>query len=139
MSHRRDTVKFSAYSVPQPFTFHRLLLVEIVVEIVTYSPTEGLEALPLEAWDLFIPWFFEYSHNNIFHCLLFKLLYAAVRCNHTRSLQHILEKHDFLARLIKNYRADPTAGIPHLLARSFREKICRLADLVFQEIAASSS
>jgi hypothetical protein len=54
--------KFSSYPVPQPFTFYRLLLVEILVEVITYSPADSLDALPLEAWDLFVPWFFQYRY-----------------------------------------------------------------------------
>ncbi len=40
-----QAIKFSSYKVPQPFTFYRLLLVELITEIVTYDPTQGLSDL----------------------------------------------------------------------------------------------
>lgn len=117
-----SSITFSSYQVPQPFTFYRLLLVEILTEMVIFSPAEGLMLLPIAAWDYFVPWFFVYSHNNIFQCLFFKLVLSAVHQAHVPTLDVLLKKLEFIPKAIENYRelAGGNRGFILLTLNTFR-------------------
>jgi hypothetical protein len=61
-----------------PFSSHRTQLVELLVLVVEASPSSA-QNLSTNLWKLLIGWNFEYSHNNIYHSMFYKLIFAVLR------------------------------------------------------------
>lgn len=90
------------YRVKQPFTMLRYVLVGIVVEIVNRDPQQ-LDALPVELWKVLCGWFFQYPHNNLYHGVFYKLVFAALRSNNGNALRMAVSKGRLVARLIDSH------------------------------------
>lgn len=70
--------KYSSYEIKKPFGTLRLFIVEIVVLTVESDETvAGL--IPLDVWKSLISWTLKYAHNNIYHALFYRLIFAVLR------------------------------------------------------------
>lgn len=63
----------------RPFSSHRSQLVEIFVLILEGSAEMSSVDVSVELWKLLIQWNFEYVHNNIYHTMFYRLLFAMLR------------------------------------------------------------
>jgi hypothetical protein len=73
-----EVTKYSSYVVEKPFTALRALVVEMLTLMVESDETvAGL--IPINLWIVFISWTMTYAHNNIYHALFYRLVFAVLR------------------------------------------------------------
>jgi len=73
-----DGVKYSSYFIQMPFTVLRHLLIEVLVLTVESDDTAA-ETISVELWKVFLTWTKQYPHNNIYHALFYRLIFAILR------------------------------------------------------------
>jgi hypothetical protein len=71
-------VKYSSYEVKKPFGTLRLLMIEIIVLTVESDETVAA-TIPLDLWKNLISWTLKYAHNNIYHALFYRIIFAVLR------------------------------------------------------------
>jgi hypothetical protein len=71
--------KYSSYDVPKPFTSLRAMAVEVIVLMVESEETVASSILTQESWKLFITWVITFAHNNVFHALFYRIVFAVLR------------------------------------------------------------
>ena len=71
--------KYSSYVVRQPFSYHRYMLVKVVVAVAVDGGTEVLDKFPTEAVRKLCQWFLKYPHNNLFHTQFVKFFAAVIQ------------------------------------------------------------
>jgi len=71
-------VKYSSYDVTHPFTSLRALIVEMMVLLIESDETVAA-LLSAEMWRLLVSWAIKYPHNNIYHALFYRLIFAVLR------------------------------------------------------------
>lgn len=73
-----EPVKYSSYTVQQPFGVLRQMMVEVLV--LTVESDESVASLiSLDLWMCLISWTLRYAHNNIYHALFYRLVFAVLR------------------------------------------------------------
>lgn len=103
-------VAHPGYVVNTPFSFLRLLLVTLLVEIVAYDP-KRLGKLPQSVWRLLCGWFFQYPFSNLYHSLFYKLAYQALRSGDEAIQQTLLSKCRLISLMVDAYvKGDKSAG-----------------------------
>jgi hypothetical protein len=71
-------MKYSSYRIEKPFSVLKSLIVEILVLMVESDETvAGL--ITVDLWKMFIDWCITYAHNNIYHALFYRLIFAVLR------------------------------------------------------------
>jgi len=113
-------IVFSAFTVDKPFGFSRLVLSEILSEIVVSMPT-CLNNFPSVIWKTMAAWFLDYSHNNIYQHYFFRIVQVVFTKYHELSIENLLKKHKFLSSLIKSL-SDPSKSA----AKGYAIQICNL-------------
>lgn len=71
-------VRYSSYEVEYPFTSLRALIIEMMVLLIE-SDESVAAMLSTEMWRLLISWALKYAHNNIYHALFYRLIFAVLR------------------------------------------------------------
>ncbi|CEG41505.1 Armadillo-type fold [Plasmopara halstedii] len=99
-------VRHTAYIVKVPFTELRLTLVETLVEIMAHNPGLMSEHFNADVWRVLVTWFFEYSHNNLYHAAFYQLVFIALRTDNQQTLEVLVKKLKVVTLLIEHYRAD---------------------------------
>lgn len=99
ISHSRGPAKYSAYTVAQPFTVLRGLLVELVVLMVE-SDEMMSSYITVECWQQLIGWTVKYANNNIYHALFYRLLFAVLRQSQEEPQRALFQKAKFASFLI---------------------------------------
>lgn len=95
-------VKYSSYEVKRPFTVLRQLLIEVIV--LTVESDESVAAnIPLELWTNFIAWSLRYAHNNIYHALFYRLVFAVLRQGQETPQRILFQKAKFASFLVDNF------------------------------------
>lgn len=75
-----DPVNHPGHKCHHPFSSHRSQLIELFVLILEGSAAEmTIGEISVECWKLLIQWNFEYAHNNIYHSMFYRLLFAMLR------------------------------------------------------------
>jgi hypothetical protein len=75
-----DPVNHPGHKCHRPFSSHRSQLIELFVLILEGSAAEmTIGEISVECWKLLIQWNFEYAHNNIYHSMFYRLLFAMLR------------------------------------------------------------
>jgi hypothetical protein len=74
----RDAVKYSSYEVRRPFGVLRQLLIEVLA-LTVESDESVASMIPLQLWTLLISWILRYAHNNVYHALFYRLVFAVLR------------------------------------------------------------
>jgi hypothetical protein len=95
-------VKYASYSVPQPFTAIRALIVECIVLMVE-SDEVVAGMIPVELWKLMLTWTTKYAHNNIYHSLFYRLIFAVLRQNQEPAQRILFQKAKFTTFLIDSF------------------------------------
>ncbi len=75
----KEATKYSNYDVAKPFTSLRAMAVEILVLMVESEETVASSLLTPDTWKLFISWVVTYAHNNVFHALFYRIVFAVLR------------------------------------------------------------
>ncbi|KAK1947936.1 hypothetical protein P3T76_000226 [Phytophthora citrophthora] len=99
-------VRHTAYVVKVPFTELRLTLVEALVEVMAHNPRLMSEHFDANVWRVLATWFFEYSHNNLYHAAFYQLVFIALRTDNQQALEVLVKKLKLVTLLIEHYRAD---------------------------------
>lgn len=99
-------VRHTGYVVKVPFTEFRLTLVEALVEIVAHNPSKLGEHFDANVWRVLVTWFFEYSHNNLYHAAFYQLLFIALRTDNQATLEALVKKQKLVTSLIEHFRSD---------------------------------
>ena len=73
-----DLVKYSSYEVQVPFSSLRSYIVALLALMVKSDETVA-SLIPLELWKQFIASAVKYAHNNIYHTLFYRLIFAVLR------------------------------------------------------------
>jgi hypothetical protein len=75
---KSESIQYSSYEVKRPFGALRLLMIEVVV--LTIESDETVASLvPLEIIKSLISWTLKYPHNNIYHALFYRMIFAILR------------------------------------------------------------
>lgn len=104
-----NSIEYSTYTIKRPFGTYRLLLCEILSDIVVYAP-EVLDKFPATIWRVLTSWFLEYRFNNLYHFQFWKLYQTSIRENHLESLKSMFNKYKFLTKMIEQYKAPEPTG-----------------------------
>ncbi|POM75869.1 Hypothetical protein PHPALM_6969 [Phytophthora palmivora] len=99
-------VRHTAYVVKVPFTELRLTLVEALVEVMAHNPRLMSEHFDANVWRVLVTWFFEYSHNNLYHAAFYQLVFIALRTDNQQALEVLVKKLKLVTLLVEHYRAD---------------------------------
>lgn len=75
----KEPHKYSNYEVAKPFSALRGMAVEVIVLMVESEETVASSILTPETWKLFITWVIQYAHNNVFHALFYRIVFAVLR------------------------------------------------------------
>lgn len=71
-------IKYSSYQVQKPFSSLRSYIIELLALMVESDETVA-SLIPLELWKQFIAWTLKYAHNNVYHALFYRLIFAVLR------------------------------------------------------------
>ena len=81
-----------------PFSSYRAQLVEFFALLVEASASQEsedvinfCESVSVELWKRLIFWVFEYAHNNIYHNLFYRIIFAVLRQNNEVCLRNIFK------------------------------------------------
>ena len=99
ISQNHGPVKYSAYTMQQPFNVLRGLLVELLVLMVE-SDEMMSSYISVDCWQQLIGWTVKYANNNIFHALFYRLLFAVLRQNQEDPQRVLFQKAKFVSFLI---------------------------------------
>uniref|UniRef100_K3WQ60 Uncharacterized protein n=1 Tax=Globisporangium ultimum (strain ATCC 200006 / CBS 805.95 / DAOM BR144) TaxID=431595 RepID=K3WQ60_GLOUD len=99
-------VRHTGYVVKVPFTEFRLTLVEALVEVVAHNPSIMGEHFDNHVWRVLVTWFFEYSHNNLYHAAFYQLVFIALRTDNQATLEVLVKKQKLVTTLIEHFRHD---------------------------------
>ena len=97
-----------------PFSSYRSQLVELFVLLVEASTAAGgdsdgedssnfCEKVPVDLWKCMVSWVFEYAHNNIYHAMFYRILFAVLRQNNETCLRNIFKHCRLVTYLIEAF------------------------------------
>jgi hypothetical protein len=109
-------VKLSAYNIGFGFTTLRLDLIRILYRTIRYMYEKYIDEMSTpfasvlqdkeNVLSSLIDWFFDYRFNNMYHNLFTELICELITNGEFEVLECILEKNDFLSRMIRTYMGD---------------------------------
>lgn len=99
-------VKYSGYEVRQPFSTLRSYLVELLVLMVE-SDESIASNISQELWKLLMEWTLTYAHNNIYHSMFYRLVFAVLRQN-----QEAAQRMLFMKAKLTNFLIDAFVPYP---------------------------
>ncbi len=99
-------ISFSSYSVKQPFTTLRVSFVELVVIMVESDETMA-NHLTQDIWKQLIGWCVQYAHNNVYHALFYRVVFAVLRQNQDSAQRVLFQKSQFLSWIVENFLETP--------------------------------
>ena len=124
-------VAHPGHVVAVPFSYLRLSLVNLLVEILDDSSGSGggagqshhqaqqqqeqarklLEKVPVPLWRLLCQWFFQYAFSNLYHSLFYRLVHRVLKSNDENVQQTLLSKCRLVSSLVEAYsKGEPSAG-----------------------------
>lgn len=74
----QNIIKHPGYSVEVPFTWKRILLLEVIVRLVE-SKSSICSYISADHWQILLRWIIDYAHNSMFHALFYKLLIVVLK------------------------------------------------------------
>merc|ERR1719223_1173825 len=95
-------MKYSAYEVVTPFSTARSLIIELVV-LMGESDETVAGLIPVELWKLLVGWIIVYAHNNIYHALMYRLVFAVLRQGQEGPQRALFQKVKFATFLVDNF------------------------------------
>jgi hypothetical protein len=107
------------YTVAVPFSYLRLQLVTLLVELVA-ADHKRLGKLPLPLWRLLTQWFFQYPFGNLYHGVYYRLVFQTLRHGDEATQQVVLSKCKLVSTLVDAY----TKGEPCWGNRGYVLQLC---------------
>lgn len=103
-------VAHPGYVVAVPFSYLRLLLITLLVDILAVDP-KRLGKLQHPVWRTLCNWFFTYPFANLYHALFYKLVFQALRCGDETIQQTVLSKCRLVSSMVDAYvKGESNAG-----------------------------
>jgi len=99
-------VKFNTYEVPEPFTTMRISLVELVVILIESDETMA-SYLTAEVWRVLLKWVTQFSYNNTYQSLFYRLIFAVLRQNQELHQRNLFVAGNFLQFLMDSFLEIP--------------------------------
>lgn len=99
----KSSNKYSNYEVAKPFTSLRAMAIEVIVLMVESEETVASAILTPDTWKLFITWVIQYAHNNVFHALFYRIVFAVLRQEQEEAQRILFQKAKFASFLIENF------------------------------------
>ena len=75
---QQGTIRHPGYSVEIPFTWKRILLLEVIVRLGE-SKASICSYITVDHWKVLMRWIIDYSHNSMFHALFYKLFIVVLK------------------------------------------------------------
>ena len=100
-------IKYSSYTIKRPFAVLRSLLIELLVLLVE-SDESIAASIPVELWQHLMNWCLSYAHNNIYHAIFYRLVFAVLRHNQEKPQRTLFQKAKFIDFLVDNFIPYPT-------------------------------
>lgn len=122
VSTEEPEIKLSGYVVKKPFHLWRIMLLEIIhealevlvdensIDMAEKARKEKLACLDAKFWQKLTDWFFEYSHNNTYHSVYYKLIRLLLESNDEKCLKIIIEDCKIVPRMIKEFKTGKSIG-----------------------------
>ena len=106
-------IVYSSYTIDQPFTSMRALLIEYVVLMVESDETIATK-LPVYLWRLLMQWTLRYAQNSIYHAFFYRLVFAVLRQTQEEALRILFQKSKFLTFLMDSFlpMSSPADNLP---------------------------
>jgi len=82
---------------------YRYALMEVLVDAAMHYTTGVLDKINPDAWLAFTNWFIEFSNNNLYQNLFYKLYHIAIKTRHISSLKSLFIRSKFLGKMIKHF------------------------------------
>jgi len=95
--------KFSSFKVRDIFSMYRFALMEVLVDAAMHFTSEVLDKIHPDAWLAFSNWFIDFSNNNLYQNLFYKLYHIAIKTRHIPSLKALFIRSKFLTKMIKHF------------------------------------
>lgn len=97
-----SSVAYPGHVVKKSFSDYRVLLMEFFVLMIE-ADSDVAPEVPLELWKAIVNLIFLYPHNNIYHSMFFRTLYAVLRQNDESVLKNILQKSRLIAEFFDHF------------------------------------
>lgn len=97
-----QAIKYSSYQVKRPFSALRLFVVEVLVLCVESEETVAA-LIPVDLWKKLIAWSLKYAHNNVYHALFYRMVFAVLRQGQEAPQRIIFQKAKFASYIIDNF------------------------------------
>jgi hypothetical protein len=97
-----SAVSYPGHKVAKPFSALRLLLVELLALMVE-ADAEVSTLLSLDIWKMLINWIFEYPHNNIYHSMMYRVIFSVLRQNNEEVLRNAVQRSRLINLLADNF------------------------------------
>ena len=99
-------LQFTTYQIAEPFTTLRTSLVELVV-ILVESDEHMADHLTSNVWKLLLDWCMVYAHNNVYHTLFYRLVFAILRQKQEAHHRCLFQASKFCSFLVDTFLAVP--------------------------------
>ena len=96
-----ESYKYSSYVIHRPFSVLRSYLMELIVLAVETDCTVAA-LVSSDLWKIMFKWTVIYAHNNIYHSMIYRLIFAILRGNDSATQSTLLQDAG-LIRLITDY------------------------------------
>lgn len=125
-SQSSSQVKYPGHIVAKSFSAYRVLVIEFFTLMVEADERVAPQ-VPQDLWKALINLVFTYPHNNIYHSMFYRILYAVLRQNDESVLKNILQKSRLIAELYDHFMpysddghaAGPGRGAPSDVVKKF--------------------
>ena len=71
-------IRHPGYSIEVPFTWKRILLLEVIVRLVE-SKASICSYVTVDHWKMLMRWIIDYAHNSMFHALFYRLFIVVLK------------------------------------------------------------
>jgi hypothetical protein len=71
-------VKYSAYTIPEPFSILRSLFIELLTLTVESDDTAAA-LIPAALWKALIGWTLQFANNSVYHAIFYRLVFSVLR------------------------------------------------------------
>jgi len=98
-----------SFSVRRPLGLYTFSLLEILSDLIATTP-DVLINVPPQTWRVLLSWFIEFSHNNLYHGLFYRIFWTLIRFNQPETLKVLLVKYKFLSRILEHYKSTDSSS-----------------------------
>ena len=105
----RQPVKYSAYTVAQPFTVLRSVFLELLALMVEADGAVA-ELISVDLWRSLMHWTVQYAQNSIFHAIFYRLVFSVLRQDNEPAQRNLIQKAKLVSFIVDNFVPFPSAA-----------------------------